>query len=273
MASRCAWTRVSRSRICPPSGVRWWGGFQCDEDHWHGESIVKRTGLKRSAPREGAGRDCSGFTAIRRVGHQSRRHAAEWKTPPQPDARRAVYAARIVLDLIAGYAACVRTGHGTGHGSRVAEIAEAEDCDPEGVPAFLRELAYWKIWRRLRPCCKGKKVAPGREVVSGRGQQVGAGRGGTARRLADDCLTRARILCRPAAGPASASESGLLEPGEVGISATNRNFKGRMGSRDAKCYLASAGGSGGVGGCRVHSRPLQRWPNRTSGDAVYEELS
>jgi homoaconitate hydratase len=32
---------------------------------------------------------------------------------------------------------------------------------------------------------------------------------------------------------------GLLEPGEVGISATNRNFKGRMGSRDAKCYLAS----------------------------------
>ena len=27
--------------------------------------------------------------------------------------------------------------------------------------------------------------------------------------------------------------------GEVGISATNRNFKGRMGSRDAQCYLAS----------------------------------
>jgi len=32
---------------------------------------------------------------------------------------------------------------------------------------------------------------------------------------------------------------GLLEPGEVGISATNRNFKGRMGSRDAQAYLAS----------------------------------
>jgi homoaconitate hydratase len=31
----------------------------------------------------------------------------------------------------------------------------------------------------------------------------------------------------------------LLEKGEVGISATNRNFKGRMGSRDAQCYLAS----------------------------------
>ena len=40
-------------------------------------------------------------------------------------------------------------------------------------------------------------------------------------------------------GPCIGLGVGLLEPGEVGISATNRNFKGRMGSRDAKCYLAS----------------------------------
>lgn len=33
--------------------------------------------------------------------------------------------------------------------------------------------------------------------------------------------------------------AGLLESGEVGISASNRNFKGRMGSTDAKAYLAS----------------------------------
>ncbi|KAH8819762.1 aconitase a/isopropylmalate dehydratase [Xylogone sp. PMI_703] len=32
---------------------------------------------------------------------------------------------------------------------------------------------------------------------------------------------------------------GLLEPGEVGLSASNRNFKGRMGSTSAKAYLAS----------------------------------
>jgi homoaconitate hydratase len=32
---------------------------------------------------------------------------------------------------------------------------------------------------------------------------------------------------------------GLLEPGEVGISSSNRNFKGRMGSTAAKAYLAS----------------------------------
>lgn len=40
-------------------------------------------------------------------------------------------------------------------------------------------------------------------------------------------------------GPCIGLGAGLLEPGEVGISATNRNFKGRMGSRDALAYLAS----------------------------------
>jgi homoaconitate hydratase len=40
-------------------------------------------------------------------------------------------------------------------------------------------------------------------------------------------------------GPCIGLGEGTLEAGEVGISATNRNFKGRMGSRDAQVYLAS----------------------------------
>lgn len=40
-------------------------------------------------------------------------------------------------------------------------------------------------------------------------------------------------------GPCIGLGTGLLEPGEIGISASNRNFKGRMGSTEAKAYLAS----------------------------------
>ncbi|EEU40124.1 uncharacterized protein NECHADRAFT_103327 [Fusarium vanettenii 77-13-4] len=53
-------------------------------------------------------------------------------------------------------------------------------------------------------------------------------------------LLDAGAIPLPAAcGPCIGLGTGLLEDGEVGISASNRNFKGRMGSRLALAYLSS----------------------------------
>jgi 3-isopropylmalate/(R)-2-methylmalate dehydratase large subunit len=52
-------------------------------------------------------------------------------------------------------------------------------------------------------------------------------------------LEAGAILCNPSCGPCFGAHTGLLAPGEVCISSTNRNFKGRMGSSEADVYLAS----------------------------------
>lgn len=79
-------------------------------------------------------------------------------------------------------------------------------------------------------------------------------------------------------GPCIGLGTGLLEPGEVGISASNRNFKGRMGSPDAKAYLASpevvaaSALSGKISGPGWYEEPIgYTGVRRGEGDGVVEE--
>ncbi|PYI10861.1 homoaconitase [Aspergillus sclerotiicarbonarius CBS 121057] len=79
-------------------------------------------------------------------------------------------------------------------------------------------------------------------------------------------------------GPCIGLGTGLLEPGEVGISASNRNFKGRMGSTEAKAYLgspevvAASALSGKLSGPGWYQTP-EGWTEvvRGEGDGIREE--
>jgi len=85
---------------------------------------------------------------------------------------------------------------------------------------------------------RGRRVAPGVEFYVAAASSVVQRE---AERAGDwEALVAAGARVLPAGcGPCIGLGTGLLEEGETGISATNRNYKGRMGHPAAKAYLAS----------------------------------
>ncbi|GAA6020343.1 hypothetical protein JCM8202_000033 [Rhodotorula sphaerocarpa] len=85
---------------------------------------------------------------------------------------------------------------------------------------------------------RGKKVAPGVEFYIAAASSVVQKEAEASGDWSALVAAGAKVL--PAGcGPCIGLGVGLLEDGEVGISATNRNYKGRMGSPKALAYLAS----------------------------------
>ena len=85
---------------------------------------------------------------------------------------------------------------------------------------------------------KGRKVAPGVRLLvapASSGATQAASRDGTLTTL----LEAGATLLPSGCGACSGMGSGLLADGEVCISSTNRNFKGRMGHQGASVYLGS----------------------------------
>jgi homoaconitate hydratase len=157
------------------------------------------------------------------------------KNPPRPDPD-AVYAAKIVLDL------AQVTPHVSGPDTVqvMQSLAEMENKKVAIQKAYLLSCVNSRVedLEAAAKVLRGKKVASTVQFYLGAASQW----------VQDEAEKRGiwQILMNagarplpPGCGPCIGLGVGLLEKGEVGISATNRNFKGRMGSRDAQCYLAS----------------------------------
>jgi len=166
----------------------------------------------------------------------SEKDLRRWCTnPPQPDLD-ANYAARIVLDLnqvtphvsgpdtvqVMQSVAEIESERIAIHKAYLVSCVNSRTSDLQAAAAVLRD----------------RKVAPQVKMYVGAASawvQQDAEKSGAWKTLLD----AGAIPLPPGCGPCIGLGTGVLEKGEVGISATNRNFKGRMGSRDARCYLAS----------------------------------
>jgi homoaconitate hydratase len=160
----------------------------------------------------------------------------KWATnPPRPDPG-ATYAAKITLDL------AQVTPHVSGPDTVqvMQSLAEMERKKVAIQKAYLISCVNSRLedLDAAAHVLKGKKIAPSvKFYLSAASKWV---QDEAEKRGIWQVLTDAGAHPLPAGcGPCIGLGVGLLEKGEVGISATNRNFKGRMGSRDAQCYLAS----------------------------------
>jgi 3-isopropylmalate/(R)-2-methylmalate dehydratase large subunit len=120
----------------------------------------------------------------------------------------------------------------------VAPISEVA-----GLPvqqAFLGTCTNGRLsdLRAAAALLKGKHVASGVRLLvipASRSILQGALADGTIETL----VAAGAMVAPPGCGPCLGAHMGLLAPGERCISSSNRNFQGRMGSKDAEVFLGS----------------------------------
>lgn len=184
--------------------------------------------------------------AYLRVRHEALPNAAKHRLDPallnsledqplrsDPDAS---YAAQIELDL----SAVVPHVSGPDTVQVMHSIAEISAKRVAIQKAYLLSCVNSRLpdLEAAAAVLRGRRIAPGvKFYVAAASAEVQ--RAAEANGIWQDIVEAGAHALPPSCGPCIGLGTGLLEPGEVGISATNRNFKGRMGARDAQCYLAS----------------------------------
>lgn len=152
---------------------------------------------------------------------------------PDPDAH---YAKELVIDL-SRIVPCVA---GPNEVKTVTPLTEIQQKKIKVDKAYILSCVNGRLedFAAAADVLKDKKVAPHVKLyISAASTEVEE----NARRLGYwKQLTTAGAIALPSGcGPCIGLGEGTLDSGEVGISATNRNFKGRMGAPDSRVYLAS----------------------------------
>lgn len=150
--------------------------------------------------------------------------------------RDATYAKDLTLDL------STVTPHVAGP-NNVKTISSVADIREYGVP-INKAYILSCVNGRVDDLAEAAELLRGREIAQGVKLYIAAASSEVqqeSERLGhwQILLDAGATALPPGCGPCIGLGVGLLEAGEVGISATNRNFKGRMGSPDAQTWLAS----------------------------------
>jgi homoaconitate hydratase len=159
-----------------------------------------------------------------------------WSTDPPAADPDAVYAGRIEFDL----SSLRPVVAGPDSVRALATLAEVGARHTKIDKAYLLSC----VNGRLEDLQAAARVLRGRHVHDGVSFYVAAASADVQAAAEADgtwqtLLDAGAHALPPGCGPCIGLGEGSLEPGEVAISATNRNFPGRMGSRDACAYLAS----------------------------------
>lgn len=146
--------------------------------------------------------------------------------------------------------------------SSVDQVTDLEEV--EGVPihqAFIGACTGGRLEdiKEAVNLLKGKHIAPGVRMI------VIPASGEIFKQCAENgyltTLIQAGVtISSPGCGPCLSAHQGVLAAGEVCVTASNRNFPGRMGSTEAKIYLASpaAVAASALMGCLTDPTKLKR---------------
>jgi homoaconitate hydratase len=148
----------------------------------------------------------------------------------------ALYAKKLTLDLsrVSPYVS------GPDHVKTMVNVSEIEKRDITIDKAYLVSC----VNSRMGDLAEAAEVLRGKKVAKGVELYVAAASSEVEQQSKENgdwqtLLEAGAIPLPPGCGPCIGLGKGLLKDGEIGISATNRNFKGRMGSPNAQVYLGS----------------------------------